>query len=165
MDIYESRLKSMGIHCVRLDGTMNMMQRDNAVNTFTHNPRITVFIIQINTGGQGINLQMANRIYIMSPNWNPAIEYQAIGRSHRTGQTKTVYVTKFCINSGDDALPFIEENILKLQERKKEIISNILDDTRIIHDGVMHDKLFCQQAGGITAAEIRALFNIHQQKS
>lgn len=165
MDIYETRLKSMGMHCVRLDGTMNLTERQNAVNTFTHDPNTTVFIIQINTGGQGINLQMANRIYIMSPNWNPAIEYQAIGRSHRTGQTKTVYVTKFCINSGDDALPFIEENILKLQERKKEIISNILNDTRIVNDGVVHDKLFCEKAGGITAAEIRALFNVHQQKA
>lgn len=162
MDIYETRLNVMGVHSVRLDGTMNVTERDNAVKTFTNDPNITVFIIQINTGGQGINLQIANRIYIMSPNWNPAIEHQAIGRSHRTGQTKTVYVTKFCINSGDTTLPFIEENILKLQERKKEIISNILNDQRIVHDGVTHEY---QQGGGITAAEIRALFNIHQQKN
>ena len=165
MDIYESRLKELGIHSVRLDGTMKLTDREKAIHSFNNDPNTTVFIIQINTGGQGINLQIANRIYIMSPNWNPAVEYQAIGRSHRTGQKKTVYVTKFCINSGDDALPFIEENILKLQDKKKEIISNILNDTRIIHDGVQHNKIMCDQAGGITAAEIRALFNIHQQKN
>ena len=99
----------------------------------------------------------------MSPNWNPAMEYQAIGRAHRTGQLKTVYVTKFCITSGDNKMPFIEENILKLQEKKKDIIANILNDHRI-KETIEHNNILCESAGSLSAKEIRALFNIHQMK-
>ena len=162
MDIYVDVLESEGYSCVRLDGNMSSMERDTAVTQFKTTSSIKVFVIQINTGGQGINLQAANRIYIMSPNWNPAIEYQAIGRAHRTGQEKTVYVTKFCITSGDEKMPFIEENIIKLQERKKQIIANILNDQRIVYDGVIHDKNTAALGSGLTAIDIRELFNVHQ---
>jgi SNF2 family DNA or RNA helicase len=161
MDIYMEVLSQEGYACVRLDGNMTINEREHAVNCFTNDSKVNIFVIQINTGGQGINLQAANRIYIMSPNWNPAIEYQAIGRAHRTGQTKAVYVTKFCIASGDDKLPFIEENIMRLQERKKNIIATILNDPRIVFDGVIHEKT--PLGNGLTANDIRNLFNIHQQ--
>lgn len=161
MDIYMKILSSEGYNCVRLDGTMSMAERDGAVKQFKTDPSINVFIIQINTGGQGINLQVANRIYIMSPNWNPAIEYQAIGRAHRTGQRKHVFVTKFCISSGDPKMPFIEENIIKLQERKKEIIANILKDPRIVNDGTIHLQS-TSLGSGLTSQDVRLLFNIHQ---
>lgn len=159
MDIYEDILNMHGYKCARLDGNMTIHERECMVQTFNKDPDVTVFIIQINTGGQGINLQIANRIYIMSPNWNPAIEYQAIGRAHRTGQQKNVYVTKFCITSGDQKLPFIEENIMKLQERKKQIVANILNDQRIVDDGVVHEKT--SLGSGLSAKDIRNLFNIH----
>jgi SNF2 family DNA or RNA helicase len=164
MDIYEQVLQDSEFNCVRLDGNMSLTERDNAVQTFSTDPNVHVFLIQINTGGQGINLQAANRIYIMSPNWNPAMEHQAIGRAHRTGQTKTVYVTKFCITSGDSQMPFIEENILKLQEKKKDIIANILNDTRIKEE-ISQNSMLCDSAGSLSAREIRALFNIHQMTS
>jgi len=159
MDIYETILVQNGYSCARLDGNMSIHERESMVQKFNHERDVTVFLIQINTGGQGINLQTANRIYIMSPNWNPAIEYQAIGRAHRTGQTKNVYVTKFCITNGDHKLPFIEENILKLQDRKKQIVANILDDQRIVFDGVLHEKTAL--GSGLSAKDIRAMFNIH----
>jgi len=165
MDIYAEVLEKEGYNSVRLDGNMSTLERDSAVTRFKTDPAVTVFVIQINTGGQGINLQAANRIFIMSPNWNPAIEYQAIGRAHRTGQEKPVYVTKFCITSGDEKMPFIEENIIHLQERKKQIIANILNDQRIVYDGVIHDKNSTPLGSGLTAHDIRALFNIHQHRS
>ena len=164
MDIYENVLADSEFNCVRLDGNMSLTDRNQAVQSFSNDPNVHVFLIQINTGGQGINLQAANRIYIMSPNWNPAMEYQAIGRAHRTGQKKTVYVTKFCITSGDKQMPFIEENILKLQEKKKDIIANILNDHRI-KETIEHNNILCEGAGSLSAKEIRALFNIHQMRS
>jgi SNF2 family DNA or RNA helicase len=163
MDIYEQVLNESEFNCVRLDGNMSLTERDQAVRTFSTDPNVHVFLIQINTGGQGINLQAANRIYIMSPNWNPAMEHQAIGRAHRTGQTKTVFVTKFCITSGDAQMPFIEENILKLQDKKKDIIANILNDHRIKEE-IAQNHMLCDSAGSLSAREIRALFNIHQMK-
>lgn len=157
MDIYQSILKENGFEVVRLDGSMNMEDRNLAVNQFKHIPKITIFLIQIATGGQGINLQIANHIHIMSPSWNPAIEYQAIGRAHRTGQQKNVYVTKYVISSGDDKIPFVEENMIALQQKKKKIISEIMNDNRILDDGT------CFKSTGnseLSSCEIYNLFNI-----
>jgi len=165
MDIYQAVLNDTEFDCVRLDGRMTLYDRDKAVKSFCNDPSIRVFLVQINTGGTGINLQAANRVYITSPNWNPALEYQAIGRAHRTGQTKTVYVTKFCITSGDAKIPFIEENILKLHQRKKEIIANILNDDRIANDKIANEPFMADSAGSLSGREIRALFNIHQLKA
>ena len=128
MNIIANELKKNGYNTVRIDGTMSIEERAHAVDTFRKDKNIHVFLIQINTGGQGINLQVANRIYIMAPNWNPALEHQAIGRSHRTGQTKDVHVTKFVTSSGDERIPFIEENIIKLQEHKQKIVAEILNE-------------------------------------
>lgn len=95
----------------------------------------------------------------MSPNWNPAIEYQAIGRAYRTGQTKTVYVTKFCITSGTQDTPFIEENIIELQDRKKKIIAQLLNDPRIVNDGL---EINTDMSVGLSALDIMKLFNLHK---
>jgi SNF2 family DNA or RNA helicase len=165
MDIYQNVLDETEFKCVRLDGRMSLGERDKAVKSFCHDASVRVFLVQINTGGTGINLQVANRIYITAPNWNPALEYQAIGRAHRTGQQKTVYVTKFCITSGDAQIPFIEENILKLHQRKKDIIANILNDARIANDKITSETFMADSAGSLSAKEIKALFNIHQLKS
>lgn len=158
IDIYKKYMETQGYLSVRLDGTMNTKERDRALYEFNTNPDCKLFFIQINTGGQGINLQQANYVYIMSPNWNPAVEYQAIGRAFRTGQKKTVYVTKFCISSGNKSIPFVEENIIKLQERKKIIISDILNDESIVNDGVVHKDLV------LNKEEILKLFNIYNEK-
>jgi SNF2 family DNA or RNA helicase len=165
MDIYQTVLNNTEFDCVRLDGRMSLNDRDKAVKAFCNDPSVRVFLVQINTGGTGINLQVANRIYITAPNWNPALEYQAIGRAHRTGQTKTVYVTKFCITSGDANIPFIEENILKLHQRKKAIIASILNDIRIANDNITNETFMADSAGSLSVREIRALFNIHQLNS
>ena len=55
-------------------------------------------LIQIRAGGAGLNLQQYNRVFITSPDWNPCNEFQAIGRSHRTGQTKPVKATRFILH-------------------------------------------------------------------
>ena len=151
------RLKSEGYNCVRLDGTMNINERHKAIHMFTDDDSVNIFVIQINTGGQGINLQIANRIYIMSPDWNPAVEHQAIGRAYRNGQTKHVYVTKFCISSCNENYPSVEENIIKLQQHKKKLIANILNDKRIFQDGIDYNK----QSLSVCSNDIKRLFGIH----
>jgi len=160
MDEYERLFSASGYECVRLDGTMSTTERQQNVDYFKSNDAIKLFIIQINTGGQGINLQIANHIYIMSPNWNPAIEHQAIGRAYRTGQTKHVYVTKFCITSGDSKIPFIEENIIQLQEKKKKIIAFLLNDERIVNDGIIFNY---DMSIGLSTKDIYHLFNLYNQ--
>lgn len=157
MDIYEQVLSNEGYNVVRLDGSMNLDDRNVAIEKFKRLSNINIFLIQINTGGQGINLQVASRIYIMSPSWNPAIEYQAIGRAHRTGQQKKVHVKKFVITSNDPNLPFVEENMMKLQDVKKEIIADTFNDQRIMNDGTnIHRNL----DGDVSVDDIRNLFNL-----
>jgi SNF2 family DNA or RNA helicase len=84
-----------------------------------------VFIIQIKSGGQGLNLQEATRVYITSPSWNPATELQAVGRSHRSGQTKPVYVKKFIYNDT------VEEEMVALQGHKSVVCAEVLNDKRL----------------------------------
>ena len=155
MTLIAEALKTNGYQSVRLDGTMSIEERNEAVESFKKNSDVKVFLIQINTGGQGINLQVANRIYIMSPNWNPAVEHQAIGRCHRTGQRKEVFVTKFVISSGDSRIPFVEENIVKLQENKREIVADILNEN-VNNDDL---KTCCE----LSKKDIYTLFNIWAQ--
>src|SRR6056300_1078961 len=88
----------------RIDGSVPRDERVNQIEGFKKAAAGAVFIIQIKSGGQGLNLQGATRVYITAPAWNPATELQAIGRSHRTGQTKPVYVKKLvykeCVQIG-----------------------------------------------------------------
>lgn len=157
MTLIGEELENDGHTSVRIDGTMSIDERATAVDSFKKDPNIKVFLIQINTGGQGINLQIANRIYIMAPNWNPALEHQAIGRSHRTGQKKNVFVTKFVTSSGDNRIQFVEENIIKLQEHKQKIVNDILNENVDI-DNV---KKICL----LSKIDIFKLFNIYNHKS
>ena len=71
-------------------------------------------IIQIRAGGAGLNLQQYNRVFITSPDWNPCNEFQAIGRAHRTGQTKPVKVTRLILH-------WSKQYVKKLKEEKKKI--------------------------------------------
>ena len=104
-----------------------------------YNP-VDVLIVQINTGSTGLNLQMFNHVYFTSPCWNPAIEDQAICRSYRLGQKKTVNVHKLVMyDSQDDENQTIEEKILSIQEKKRKIMSNILNDPDLLNNGVYTD--------------------------
>jgi SNF2 family DNA or RNA helicase len=86
-----------------------------------------VFVIQIKTGGVGLNLQEASRVYITQPSWNPATELQAIARSYRDGQTKKVIVRKLVYAEGDT----VDNEITELQILKSEICSRVLGDETI----------------------------------
>jgi len=82
--------KTLKCPVFRIDGSVSRDDRVNQINAFKRAPPGAVFIIQIKSGGQGLNLQEATRVYITAPAWNPATEIQAIGRSHRTGQNYAV---------------------------------------------------------------------------
>jgi|TARA_B110000977_G_scaffold80864_2_gene108216 SNF2 family DNA or RNA helicase len=114
----------------RIDGSVPKDERDNQVTAFKKAPPGSVFIIQIKSGGQGLNLQEATRVYITGPSWNPATELQAVGRSHRTGQTKSVYVKKL-IYRETDTFVSVEEEMMALQGHKSIVCSKVLNDERI----------------------------------
>ena len=105
-----------------LDG--NTENRDEVIQQFKNSSEGSVFIIQIKTGGVGLNLQEATRVYIMQPAWNPATELQAIARSHRSNQKKKVYVKKL-IYVGPD---IVETELVELQNIKSKLCSQVLGD-------------------------------------
>jgi len=109
----------------RIDGSVSKEVRDQQVKDFRKAPDNAVFIIQIKSGGQGLNLQEATRVYITSPSWNPATELQAVGRSHRNGQTKPVYVKKFIYKDT------VEEEMVALQGHKSVVCAEVLNDKRL----------------------------------
>jgi SNF2 family DNA or RNA helicase len=74
----------------------------------------------LKAGGVGLNLTAADYVFILDPWWNPAAEAQAIDRAHRIGQDKNVFVYKFITQDT------VEEKILKIQERKKQLSEGLI---------------------------------------
>ena len=134
----------------RIDGTCSKERRESQLAEFNRAPQNSVFLIQVKAGGQGLNIQCASRVYITSPSWNPGTELQAIGRCHRTGQTREVYVKKL-IYKGDEKYPSVDESIVALQVRKSLEYAEVLGD----------DRLKTQLPGkseGLSISEIRNIF-------
>ena len=132
MHIYKERLEVEGYKCLMINGSLTLEERTQRINSFKEDPEKTIILIQINTGGTGYNLQVANWVYITAPTWNPCMEYQAIGRSHRSGQKKQVNVTKIVINGEENTdFTYVEASIMALQEEKQKIVKEIMNDDTI----------------------------------
>jgi SNF2 family DNA or RNA helicase len=84
-----------------------------------------IFLISLKAGGFGLNLTAADYCILLDPWWNPAVENQAIDRMHRIGQNKPVFVYKLI------AKDTIEEKVLALQEKKKKLFQNVLEDGHV----------------------------------
>jgi SNF2 family DNA or RNA helicase len=131
MNRIQELLAAENLPVFRIDGSVDKDQRGERIAGFKAAPAGAVFLIQIKSGGVGLNLQEATRIYITCPSWNPATELQAISRAHRTGQTQRVTVRRF-IYTGEERLPSVEQSILELQERKSKVCAEVLNDQRIL---------------------------------
>lgn len=103
-----------------LDGKSSSTNRQKSVENFQNDSKIRVFLISLKAGGTGLNLTAADYVYIVDPWWNPAVENQAIDRCYRIGQDKKVIAYRLiCKNT-------IEEKIIKLQNKKKQLASDII---------------------------------------
>ncbi|KXL47710.1 hypothetical protein M433DRAFT_3165 [Acidomyces richmondensis BFW] len=115
LDLIEVALEENQIGFLRLDGSMSLKQRSTVLQQFANDPDITVILVSIKAGGQGLNFTAANKVYMMEPQFNPGAEHQAIDRVHRLGQEREVYVTHYIMKDS------VEEGILKLQQRKEDL--------------------------------------------
>ncbi len=118
LDIFKTHFQKENIPFAYLDGATR--NRGDIVSEFQQNEDIKLFLISIKAGGVGLNLTQADYVFILDPWWNPAVEQQAIDRSHRIGQDKKVFIYKFI------AKDTIEEKILALQNRKKSLASSLI---------------------------------------
>ncbi|CAM4095902.1 Helicase conserved C-terminal domain-containing protein [Pedobacter westerhofensis] len=118
LQIFRQHLETEEIPFAYLDGATK--NRGEIVAEFQENKELKVFLISIKAGGVGLNLTQADYVFILDPWWNPAVEQQAIDRSHRIGQEKKVFIYKFI------AKDTVEEKILALQNRKKRLASSLI---------------------------------------
>ena len=103
-----------------LDGATR--DRGERVERFQQDPACQLFLISLKAGGTGLNLTAAEYVFLLDPWWNPAVEMQAIDRTHRIGQTKPVFAYRLV------AKETVEERILELQAQKRALADAILDE-------------------------------------
>ena len=113
-------LERRGMSVVQLDGSTR--NREEVVERF-RSGQASVFLISLKAGGSGLTLTEADYVYVMDPWWNPAAEEQAIDRAHRIGQTKKVNVYRLV------ATDTIEAKVVELQDRKRRLISSVMNGT------------------------------------
>ncbi|MDP8999864.1 MAG: DEAD/DEAH box helicase [Myxococcota bacterium] len=109
-----------GVKYEYLDGSTK--DRAERVDHFQRDDGPPVFLISLKAGGSGLNLTAADTVIHFDPWWNPAVEDQATDRAHRIGQTKVV-TTYRLIAKGT-----IEEKILELAEKKRELVGAVLTE-------------------------------------
>jgi non-specific serine/threonine protein kinase len=120
--LIKERLQRLHVSFEYFDGSTSAPDREKAIRNFQENEKCRVFLISLKAGGVGLNLTAADYVYIVDPWWNPAVEQQAIDRTHRIGQTKNIFAYRMiCKNT-------VEEKILQLQEKKKSLVKDIISD-------------------------------------
>ncbi len=126
LSIVKARLDAAGVTYEYLDGRT----RDRAarVERFQTDPDCRLFLVSLKAGGVGLNLTAAEYVFLLDPWWNPAVEAQAIDRSHRIGQTKPVFAYRLI------ARGTVEEKVLALQQSKRELADAILGGGNVITD-------------------------------
>jgi superfamily II DNA or RNA helicase len=111
------RLEARETPYAYLDGRTR--DRKACIARFQDDPGCPVFLISLKAGGTGLNLTAADYVFLLDPWWNPAVEAQAIDRTHRIGQTRPVFAYRIV------ARDTVEERILELQERKRALAGSI----------------------------------------
>lgn len=122
LDILKGELHKEGIGYAYLTGQTS--DRGKVISNFKTNTQVRIFLISLKAGGVGLNLVEADYVYLIDPWWNPAVENQAIDRIHRIGQDKKVIAVRLiCSNS-------IEEKIMKLQQKKRQLAQELIKADR-----------------------------------
>jgi superfamily II DNA or RNA helicase len=119
LQIVRQRLDEAGLTYEYLDGKTT--DRQARVERFQNDPACKLFLISLKAGGLGLNLTAASYVFLLDPWWNPAVEAQAIDRTHRIGQDKPVFAYRLI------ARGTVEEKILELQRSKRDLADAIIN--------------------------------------
>lgn len=115
--------KKEGIEFYHFDGQTPPAKRAEMANEFQHpDNKVNVFLISLKAGNAGLNLTAADYVFLFDPWWNTAVQQQAIDRAHRIGQTKNVFAYKMICKDT------IEERIIQLQDRKKQLAGALITE-------------------------------------
>ena len=116
-----------------LDGRTR--DRSTPVARFQDDPACPIFLVSLKAGGIGLNLTAADYVFLLDPWWNPAVEAQAIDRTHRIGQTKEVFAYRLI------AEDTVEEKVLALQQHKRALAEAVLSANPVGLRGLSKDDL------------------------
>ena len=127
LTIVRARLEAEGVRYLYLDGSTR--NRGELVDRFQNDPAFKLFLISLKAGGLGLNLTAAEYVFLLDPWWNPAVEAQAIDRTHRIGQIRQVFAYRII------ARDTVEEKVLQLQQSKRDLADAIIsEDNSLIRD-------------------------------
>jgi superfamily II DNA or RNA helicase len=118
LGLLKPRLDDEGLTYEYLDGRTR--DRQPRVDRFQEDPDCRLFLISLKAGGVGLNLTAAEYVFLLDPWWNPAVEAQAIDRTHRIGQTREVFAYRVI------ASDTVEEKVLALQQSKRALADAVL---------------------------------------
>lgn len=130
LSLIKDKLVEQNIEFEYFDGSTPTRERERAIQNFQNNSNCRVFLISLKAGGVGLNLTAADYVYIVDPWWNPAVEQQAIDRTHRIGQTKNIFAYRMICKDT------IEDKILQLQERKRTLAKELISDDQSFVKGL-----------------------------
>ncbi len=122
LSLIRQKLEELEIDYEYFDGSTSVGDREKAIQRFQNDENCRVFLISLKAGGVGLNLTAADYVYIVDPWWNPAVEQQAIDRTHRIGQTKNIFAYRMICKDT------VEDKIFKLQEKKKALAADLITD-------------------------------------
>lgn len=125
MKLLQEGLAKRNIASLIYEGSLSRDNKEAMLYNFKHTG-IRVLLLQITCGNAGLNLQEASRVYITSPQWNPCIELQALGRAYRKGQMQKVTCVRLVM--GDT----IEERCGSVQLLKLEEIRDVMSDESLL---------------------------------
>jgi superfamily II DNA or RNA helicase len=127
-----TRLDASGVRHEYLDGST--LHRADVIERFTSGDA-PVFLISLKAGGFGLNLTQADYVFLLDPWWNPATEAQAVDRTHRIGQTRSVNVYRLV------ATGTIEEKVMALRDRKAALFDAVMDDDAVFSTALTADDI------------------------
>jgi superfamily II DNA or RNA helicase len=133
LGILRKRLDQEKVVYEYLDGRTR--DREARVQRFQQDDRCRLFLISLKAGGLGLNLTAAEYVFLLDPWWNPAIEAQAIDRTHRIGQTRKVFAYRLI------ARDTVEEKILELQKTKRELADAIITADNAVLSSLSRENL------------------------
>jgi superfamily II DNA or RNA helicase len=133
LSIVRAELDSRKLMYEYLDGQTT--DRQQRVDRFQTNGKCPLFLISLKAGGVGLNLTVADYVFILDPWWNPAVEAQAIDRTHRIGQDKNVIAYRLI------ARDTVEAKIIELQKAKKKLAEEIITEANSLIQSLTREDL------------------------
>ena len=125
-DVLDRTADALGGQVIgQINGTVPASERQALIDRFTEHLEPCVLISQIEAGGVGLNIQAASVVIITEPQWKPSTEEQAIARSHRMGQTRTVDVHRLLTEDS------VDEHMVQVLARKSALFADYARESHL----------------------------------